>query len=235
MIQFSESVSSSLPRTLQDAVILGIEEALGRGALLGYPLMNLRLTVTAASASDEAAPADAPVDQSSSSSSSSAATAAAFRACASRVLGLAVEAAEPVLLEPIMAVSIEAKPQHAGVLLADLASRRRATVKSSGAPSEEGQEQQASDRVIIEAEVPLAEMVGYATDLRSKTQGTASFSMEPLRYAPVPPHIFVALCCSTAMSAASRLRWNFTLLTPRSSGNSSYCLALPWPSGRRQE
>ncbi|MDW0719382.1 elongation factor G, partial [Mannheimia haemolytica] len=91
--------------------------------------------------------------------------------------------ASPVLLEPIMKVEVETPPDYVGDVIGDL-SRRRAMVNG----------QEANEFVVkINAEVPLSEMFGYATDLRSQTQGRASYSMEPLKYAEAPKNVADAI------------------------------------------
>jgi len=91
--------------------------------------------------------------------------------------------ANPVLLEPIMKVEVETPPEYVGDVIGDL-SRRRAMVNG----------QEANEFVVkIDAEVPLSEMFGYATDLRSQTQGRASYSMEPLKYAEAPKNVAEAV------------------------------------------
>ena len=107
----------------------------------------------------------------------------AFKLAASLAFKAAFAKANPVLLEPIMKVEVETPPEYVGDVIGDL-SRRRAMVNG----------QEANEFVVkIDAEVPLSEMFGYATDLRSQTQGRASYSMEPLKYAEAPTSVAAAV------------------------------------------
>lgn len=114
-------------------------------------------------------------------------SAASFRAAAALALKKALKAAAPVILEPTMKLEVRSPVRFVGDVLADLNSQRRALIQDVGsASSAHGRESIASQgRAIVHAQVPLANMVGYATALRSKTQGEASFAMHFARYTVV--------------------------------------------------
>ncbi len=151
----------SVPREYVSSVNAGIEEALDSGILAGYPMLDIRATLVDGSSH--------PVD--SSELAFKIAGALAFREAAKR--------AGVLLLEPIMAVEVTTSEEHTGDVIGDLSSRR-------GQIGEMGQ--RGAVRVIT-AHVPLAEMFGYATDLRSKTQGRAGYTMQFDAYQPIPDSI----------------------------------------------
>ena len=147
------------------AVDKGIQEQLKSGPLAGYPVEDIGVRLHFGSYHD--------VDSSE----------LAFKLAASLAFKAAFAKANPVLLEPIMKVEVETPPDYVGDVIGDL-SRRRAMVNG----------QEATEFVVkINAEVPLSEMFGYATDLRSQTQGRASYSMEPLKYAEAPKTVADAI------------------------------------------
>ena len=147
------------------AVDKGIQEQLKSGPLAGYPVVDIGVRLHFGSYHD--------VDSSE----------LAFKLAASLAFKAAFAKANPVLLEPIMKVEVETPPEYVGDVIGDL-SRRRAMVNG----------QEANEFVVkIDAEVPLSEMFGYATDLRSQTQGRASYSMEPLKYAEAPTSVAAAV------------------------------------------
>lgn len=150
-----------IPGEYIPAVDKGIQEQLKSGPLAGYPVVDLGVRLHFGSYHD--------VDSSE----------LAFKLAASLAFKAAFNKANPVLLEPIMKVEVETPPDYVGDVIGDL-SRRRAIVSG----------QEANEFVVkINAEVPLSEMFGYATDLRSQTQGRASYSMEPLKYAEAPANV----------------------------------------------
>ncbi|WP_336368661.1 elongation factor G [Avibacterium paragallinarum] len=154
-----------IPGEYIPAVDKGIQEQLKSGPLAGYPVVDLGVRLHFGSYHD--------VDSSE----------LAFKLAASLAFKAAFSKANPVLLEPIMKVEVETPPEYVGDVIGDL-SRRRAMVNG----------QEASEFVVkINAEVPLSEMFGYATDLRSQTQGRASYSMEPLKYAEAPSSVAAAV------------------------------------------
>jgi elongation factor G len=150
-----------IPREYIPAVDAGIQEAMEGGVLAGYPLVDLRATLTYGSYHE--------VDSSE----------MAFKIAGSMALKKAARTAKPVLLEPIMAVEVVTPEDYMGDVIADLSSRRGKV---------EGMEQRGGAQV-VRAQVPLAEMFGYATDLRSRTQGRATYTMQFDSYQKVPESI----------------------------------------------
>ena len=154
-----------IPGEYIPAIDKGIQEQLKSGPLAGYPVVDIGVRLHFGSYHD--------VDSSE----------LAFKLAASIAFKAAFAKANPVLLEPIMKVEVETPPDYVGDVIGDL-SRRRAMVNG----------QEANEFVVkINAEVPLSEMFGYATDLRSQTQGRASYSMEPLKYAEAPKNVADAI------------------------------------------
>jgi len=150
-----------IPKEYIPSVDAGIQEALTSGVLAGYPTVDVRVTLTYGSYHD--------VDSSE----------MAFKIAGSMAIKKALNTASPVLLEPVMAVTVTTPEDYVGDVMGDLSSRRgRVGVM----------EQQGSSQV-INATVPLAEMFGYATDLRSRTQGRATYTMQFESYNEVPESI----------------------------------------------
>jgi elongation factor G len=150
-----------IPTEFIPAVEQGVEEALGSGVKAGYPMVDTRVELIDGSYHD--------VDSSE----------MAFKIAGSMALQEAARRAKPTLLEPVMAVEVVTPEEFLGDVIGDL-SRRRGKVQ--------GQERR-SNALAVEAYVPLGEMFGYATDLRSSTQGRASFTMQFERYEEVPQNI----------------------------------------------
>jgi elongation factor G len=148
----------SIPSEFIPAVEQGIEEALESGVKAGYPMVDVRVTLTDGSYHD--------VDSSE----------MAFKVAGSMAFREAARRAKPVLLEPIMAVEVVTPEEFMGDVIGDL-NRRRGRI--------EGMEPRGNAQVIA-AHVPLAEMFGYATDLRSQTQGRATYTMQFDSYSEVP-------------------------------------------------
>ena len=148
----------NIPSEFIPAVEQGIEEALESGVKAGYPMVDVRVTLTDGSYHD--------VDSSE----------MAFKVAGSMAFREAARRAKPVLLEPIMAVEVVTPEEFMGDVIGDL-NRRRGRI--------EGMEPRGNAQV-IRAHVPLAEMFGYATDLRSATQGRATYTMQFDRYSEVP-------------------------------------------------
>ncbi|MGE4490307.1 MAG: elongation factor G, partial [Kiritimatiellales bacterium] len=147
-----------IPAEFHDAIKEGLNDALMTGVLGNYPLVDIAVTVTGGSAH--------PVDSSE----------MAFRTAAVMALRAAIGNASPTLLEPIMKLEIIAPDEHLGDVMNDLNGRRGRI-----------REIEARDGVqIVHVDVPLAEMFGYATTLRSLTKGRASYTMEPYRFEAVP-------------------------------------------------
>jgi elongation factor G len=150
-----------IPSEFLPAVEQGIEEALENGVKAGFPMVDVRIELIDGSHHD--------VDSSE----------MAFKVAGSMALQEAAKLAKPVLLEPVMAVEVVTPEEFLGEVIGDL-SRRRGKVQ--------GQERR-GNALAVQAEVPLGEMFGYATDLRSSTQGRATFTMQFERYDEVPQSI----------------------------------------------
>jgi elongation factor G len=148
----------SIPSEFIPAVEQGVEEALETGVKAGYPMVDVRVTLTDGSYHD--------VDSSE----------MAFKVAGSMALREAARRAKPVLLEPVMSVEVVTPEEFMGDVIGDL-NRRRGRI--------EGMEPRGNTQV-IRAFVPLAQMFGYATDLRSQTQGRATYTMQFDRYAEMP-------------------------------------------------
>jgi elongation factor G len=156
-----EITGGVIPKEYIQPVNQGITEALTSGVLAGYPVVDVRVRLTYGSYHD--------VDSSE----------MAFKIAGSIAVKKAARLASPVLLEPIMAVEVVTPEDYMGDVIGDLSSRRGRV---------EGMEQRGNSQA-IRALVPLADMFGYATDLRSRTQGRATYTMEFKMYAEVPEAI----------------------------------------------
>jgi elongation factor G len=150
-----------IPKEYIPSVDAGIQEALTSGVLAGYPMVDVRVTLTYGSYHD--------VDSSE----------MAFKIAGSMAVKKAARAASPVLLEPVMDVEVVTPEDYMGDVIGDLSSRRGRV---------EGMEQRGSSHV-VRAQVPLSDMFGYATDLRSRTQGRATYTMQFHAYNEVPDSI----------------------------------------------
>ncbi len=150
-----------IPREYIPSVDQGIREALTSGVLAGYPTVDVKVTLTYGSYHD--------VDSSE----------MAFKIAGSMAVKKAAALADPVLLEPVMAVEVTTPEDYMGDVIGDLSARRGKV---------EGMEQRGSSQ-IVRAQVPLSDMFGYATDLRSRTQGRATYSMQFHAYNEVPESI----------------------------------------------
>ena len=157
----NEIVGGVVPREYIPAVDKGVREQMKNGCLAGYPLLAMKVTLYDGSFHD--------VDSSE----------MAFKIAGSLALRKGALEADPALLEPMMAVEVVTPEEYMGDVMGDL-NRRRGMVG--------GMEDSATGKVIT-ADVPLAEMFGYATDLRSATQGRATYTMEFKKYAEVPGNI----------------------------------------------
>ena len=151
-----------IPSEFIPAVEKGVREALDTGVLAGYPVVDVRVTLFDGSYHE--------VDSSE----------LAFKLAAEIAFKEACKRAGMLLLEPIMALEVLIPKEYLGDVLGDLTARR-AKIK--------GVQELAGNAVMIEAEVPLAEVFGYATSLRSLTQGRGSYTMRPSHYEPVPVNI----------------------------------------------
>jgi elongation factor G len=154
----NEVVGGSVPKEFIKPIDQGIQEALEGGILAGYPMVDVKVELYDGSYHD--------VDSNE----------MAFKIAGSMAFKEAARKASPVLLEPVMAVEVVTPEDYAGVIMGDLSSRRGRI---------EGMEHRAGSQV-IKAIVPLAEMFGYATHMRSSTQGRAEYSMHFARYEEVP-------------------------------------------------
>jgi elongation factor G len=158
----NEIVGGTVPREYIPAVQKGIEEQMKNGVLAGYPLVDVKVALTFGSYHD--------VDSNE----------MAFKIAGSMGLKSAVMKANPVLLEPVMKVEVATPEDYMGDIVGDL-NRRRGSIQNM----EEGP----AGSKEITAEVPLAEMFGYATAMRSMSQGRASYSMEFKKYAEAPRNV----------------------------------------------
>jgi elongation factor G len=154
-------VGGKIPREYISSVDLGIQEAMESGVLAGYPVVDIRVTLVDGSFHE--------VDSSE----------MAFKIAGSMAFKNAMQRAKPKLLEPVMAVEVVTPEEYLGDVMGDLNSRRGRV---------EGLEPRGNAQA-IRAKVPLATMFGYATDLRSTTQGRATFTMQFDRYEEVPQSI----------------------------------------------
>ena len=157
----SKIVGGAIPREYIPAVEQGVKEACESGVIAGYPLIDVKVTLVDGSYHD--------VDSNE----------MAFKLAGKMAIRAATKKASPVLLEPMMKVEVEVPEAFLGDVMGDLNSRRG---NIEGMNSEDGQSK-------VAAKVPLAEMFGYATDIRSKTQGRGIFSMEFSEYNEVPRNV----------------------------------------------
>jgi elongation factor G len=158
-------VGGVVPREYIPAVDKGVQEAMGNGVIAGYPMVDVKVTLYDGSYHD--------VDSSE----------MAFKIAGSMCFKEGARKAKPVLLEPMMKVEVTTPEEYMGDVMGDLNSRRGIVQGMDDSPA--GRQ--------IKAEVPLSEMFGYATDLRSATQGRANYSMEFAKYAEVPASIADAI------------------------------------------
>jgi elongation factor G len=157
----NEIVGGAIPREFIPAVDKGCREQMEAGVIAGYPLVNVKVSLYDGSFHD--------VDSSE----------VAFKVAGSTALKEGAQKADPVILEPVMSLEVVTPEEYMGDVVGDL-NRRRGIIH--------GMEDGPSGKV-VSGEVPLAEMFGYATDLRSASQGRATFTMEPLKYAEVPSNV----------------------------------------------
>ncbi len=161
-----EIVGGVIPKEYIPSVAKGIEEQMNNGVLAGYPVLDVKATLFDGSFHD--------VDSSE----------MAFKIAGSMAFKNGALQAEPVLLEPMMKVEVTTPEDWMGDVVGDL-NRRRGMI--------EGMDEGPAGLKIIRARVPLAQMFGYATDLRSATQGRASYSMEFYEYAEIPKNVAESL------------------------------------------
>jgi elongation factor G len=161
-------VGGKIPKEYIPAVNAGIEEAMGAGVLAGYPVVDVKIELVDGSYHD--------VDSSE----------RAFKIAGSMAFKDAMKRAKPILLEPMMSVEVTTPEEYLGDVMGNLSSRR-GRIESMG-PQGNAQ--------VVSASVPLSEMFGYATDLRSMSQGRAAFTMQFERYEEVPPSIAAEVVAS---------------------------------------
>ncbi len=154
-------VGGIVPKDYIPSIDKGIQEALNTGVIAGYPVVDVKVTLFDGSYHE--------VDSSE----------AAFKIAGSMAIKDALKKSDPILLEPYMSVEVETPEQYMGDVMGNLSGRRGKI---------EGMDDRAGSKV-IRAKVPLGEMFGYATDLRSQTQGRASYTMQFDSYEPAPKSI----------------------------------------------
>ncbi len=169
-------VGGVIPKEYIPAVIDGIEEAVAGGVIAGYPMVDVKVQIVDGTFHE--------VDSSE----------LAFKMAGIFALKDAVKKSHPILLEPIMKVEVTTPDEYQGDLLGDLNRRRGKIV---GIESKD-------TSVVLSAEVPLAEMFGYATAIRSLSKGRAAYSMEPFRFEPVPASIAATILDTAKSRPAAR-------------------------------
>lgn len=161
--EFVDAIKGGVvPREFIPAVDKGIQESLKAGVLAGYPVVDVKATLTFGSYHD--------VDSNEN----------AFRMAGSMAFKEAMKRAGPMLLEPMMQVEVETPEEFMGNVMGDLSSRRGMV---------QGMEDMVGGGKLVRAEVPLSEMFGYSTTLRSLSQGRATYSMEFKHYAEAPRQV----------------------------------------------
>src|SRR5215475_10220950 len=169
-------VGGTIPKEYIPAVIDGIEEAIKGGVYAGYQIIDVKVQVTDGSFHE--------VDSNE----------LAFKMAGIFALKDAFKKAGPILLEPIMKVEVTTPDEYQGDLLGDI-NRRRGII--NGIDAKLGQ-------TVLNAQVPLAEMFGYATAIRSLSKGRASYSMEPLTFSQVPQSVLTAILDNAKSRPAAR-------------------------------
>ena len=170
--EFVDAIKGGVvPREFIPAVEKGVIDTLPNGVLAGYPVVDIKVTLTFGSYHD--------VDSNEN----------AFKMAASMGFKEACRRASPVILEPMMAVEVETPEDYAGTVMGDLSSRRGMV---------QGMDDMVGGGKIIKAEVPLSEMFGYSTSLRSATQGRATYTMEFKHYSEAPKNVADAIVTARA-------------------------------------
>ncbi|MDE2402713.1 MAG: elongation factor G [Burkholderiales bacterium] len=165
--EFVDAIKGGVvPREFIPAVEKGVIDSLNNGVLAGYPVVDIKVTLTFGSYHD--------VDSNEN----------AFKMAASLGFKDGCRKASPVILEPMMAVEVETPEDYAGTVMGDLSSRRGMV---------QGMDDMVGGGKVIKAEVPLSEMFGYSTSLRSATQGRATYSMEFKHYSEAPKNVADAI------------------------------------------
>jgi len=160
-----------IPREFIPSVDKGIRNSLNNGILAGFPVVDVKVTLTFGSYHD--------VDSNEN----------AFKMAASIGFKDGCRKASPVILEPMMAVEVETPEDYAGTVMGDLSSRRGMV---------QGMDDMPGGGKVIKAEVPLSEMFGYSTSLRSATQGRATYTMEFKHYSEAPKNVADAIITARA-------------------------------------
>jgi elongation factor G len=156
----------TVPREFIPAVEKGLRETLPNGVLAGFPVVDVKVTLFDGSSHD--------VDSNEN----------AFKMAASMAFKDGMRKASPVLLEPMMSVEVETPEDYTGTVMGDLSSRRGMV---------QGMDDMVGGGKAVKAEVPLAEMFGYSTALRSATQGRATYTMEFKHYSEAPKNVAEAI------------------------------------------
>jgi elongation factor G len=169
-------VGGSIPKEFIPAVEKGVKEALETGVLAGYPMVDIKVQLTDGSYHE--------VDSSE----------MAFKIAGSMGFKEAVRRAKPVLLEPVMDVEVVTPEEYMGAIVGDLNSRRGRILSMEARGSSQ----------VIRANVPLGQMFGYATEMRSMTQGRATYTMQFARYEEVPAAIADEIMAKVAGKPAAR-------------------------------
>ena len=165
--EFVDAVKGgTVPREFIPAVEKGLRETLPNGVLAGFPVVDVKVTLFDGSSHD--------VDSNEN----------AFKMAASMAFKDGMRKASPVLLEPMMSVEVETPEDYTGTVMGDLSSRRGMV---------QGMDDMAGGSKVVKAEVPLAEMFGYSTALRSATQGRATYTMEFKHYSEAPKSVAEAI------------------------------------------
>ncbi len=154
-------VGGTVPREYIKPTMEGIQSALPNGLMAGYPIIDIKATLFDGSSHD--------VDSSE----------MAFKVAASMALKEAAKRCDPVVLEPIMSVEVTAPSEYLGSVMGDISSRR-GMIKD---------QEERGNAIVVKSEIPLSEMFGYATDLRSFTQGRGTYGMQFAHYTEVPKSI----------------------------------------------
>ncbi|KDC14886.1 elongation factor G, partial [Bordetella bronchiseptica] len=177
--EFVDAIKGGVvPREFIPAVDRGVRETLNTGVLAGYPVVDVKVTLVFGSYHD--------VDSNEN----------AFRMAASMAFKEGMRRAKPVLLEPMMHVEVETPEDFTGNVMGDLSSRRGMVQGMEDIAGGGGK--------LVRAEVPLAEMFGYSTSLRSLTQGRATYSMEFKHYAEAPRQVAEQIIAARGSGAAAR-------------------------------
>jgi len=170
----SSVTGGAIPKEYMNAVFAGVKEAMTNGVVAGYPVVDVKVDVLDGSSHE--------VDSNEN----------AFKMAAIFAMKDAFRKAKAILLEPIMDVEVTTPELYQGDIMGDL-SRRRGHIQDTVVKG---------DVVVIKARVPLAEMFGYSTDVRTISSGRAAFVMEPLSFEPVPQPIVNEICKERGTVAA---------------------------------